>query len=152
MIQQNIQEFKKLLIKGRPLIGLDIGTVRIGIAISDREYIIATPLNVYERRNISQDIGHLGKLASDENACGFVVGLPLGLDGSEGDNCQLIRNFCNKLYKKTALPILLKDERMSTAAATRALAESGMTRKKRQTLDDKVAASYILQGVIDLVK
>ena len=152
MIHQTIQEFEKSLVKGRPIIGLDIGTVRIGIAISDREYIIATPYDVYERRNISQDIGHLGKLATDENAGGFVVGLPLGLDGSEGENCQLIRNLCNKLVKKTRLPVLLKDERMSTAAATRALSETGMTRKKRQSLDDKVAAGYILQGVIDMLK
>ena len=152
MIYESIEEFSQNVQKGQALIGLDIGSVRIGIAISDLEHIIASPHDIYERRNFSKDMGHLGKLAADENSCGFVIGLPLAMDGTEGENCELVRNFAKKLLKKTNLPIFLKDERMSTSAATRALSESGMTRKKRESLDDKLAASYILQGVIDSLK
>lgn len=151
MILENIQEFKNHVIKGRPLIGLDIGTVRIGIALSDIQHIIASPHSIYERRNMRQDLGHIGALAASENACAFIVGLPLGLDGQEGENCEIIRSFCNKLYKKTTLPVFLKDERMSTAAANRALLDAGVKRKERHSLDDKIAASYILQSVIDML-
>jgi putative Holliday junction resolvase len=152
MIYTSLPQFTPHLQKGRPLIALDIGTVRIGIAISDVEYILATPHSAYERRNTRQDMGYLGKLATDTKAIGFVLGLPLAMDGSEGDNCVAVRSFANHLHKKTGLPILLKDERMSTAASTRALSESGMTRKKRHTLDDKMAASFILEGVLEGIK
>lgn len=152
MIHENINEFRKNTEKGRILIGLDVGAARIGIAISDVEHMIASPHDVYTRRNMRQDIGHFGQLAVDENACAIVIGLPLAMDGSEGENCALIRNFAAKLHKKTGLPIFLQDERMSTAAVTRSLQEADMTRKKRQSLDDKLAAGYILQGVLDMVK
>jgi putative Holliday junction resolvase len=152
MIYESIKDFALHLKKGRAIIGLDIGTSRIGIAISDTEYIIASPHEIYERRNTRQDLGHINKLAEDENAIAFVIGLPLALNGAEGDNCELVRVFANQLFKKTNLPILLKDERMSTAASSRVLSESGMTRKKRQSLDDKLAAGFILQGVLDTLK
>jgi putative Holliday junction resolvase len=152
MIYESAKEFAKELKKGRPIICLDIGTVRIGIAISDLEYILATPHGAYERRNTSKDLGHFDKLATDINAIGFVLGLPLAMSGEEGENCEAVRNFAKQLLKKTGLPILLKDERMSTAASTRALSESGMTRKKRQSLDDKMAASFILEGVLSSIK
>lgn len=152
MIHESAKEFAKELKKGQPIICLDVGTARIGIAISDVEYIIASPYGVYERRNTRQDMGHIAQLAKDENAIGFVIGLPLAMDGSEGENCEAVRNFANQLLKKTGLSILLKDERLSTSSATRALSESGMTRKKRQSLDDKLAASFILEGVLSSIR
>jgi putative Holliday junction resolvase len=152
MIYQFLPDFAPHLKKGQPIIGLDVGAVKIGIALSDREYIIASPHEVYQRRNTRQDMGHLGKLATDENAVGFVIGLPLELDGSEGENCAFVRTFANQLHKKTGLPVLLKDERFSTAAASRALSESGMTRKKRDGLDDKLAAAFVLEGVLEGIR
>lgn len=149
MITTNIKEFLSSLPKEGAIIGLDMGKVRIGVALCDASRIIASPMQTYERRNMSQDLGHLAKFGLDNKVVAIVIGLPLQLDGSEGENCELVRHFANKLYKKTSLPILLKDERMSTAAATRALSESGMSRKKRHSLDDQMAASIILQSVID---
>jgi putative Holliday junction resolvase len=152
MIYESVKDFAPVIKKGQPLICLDVGTVKIGIAISDRELIIASPYAVYERRNTRQDMGYLGKLAADENACAIVIGLPLQMNGEEGENCQIIRSFASQLFKKTNLPILLKDERFSTAAATRTLTEVGMTRKKRQGLDDKLAAGFVLEGVLSGIK
>lgn len=149
MITTNIKEFLLGLPKEGAIIGLDMGTVRIGIALCDRSRIIASPMQTYVRRNMSQDLGHLAKFSLDNEVVAIVIGLPLELSGSETENCELVRHFANKLHKKTNLSILLKDERMSTAAATRALSESGMTRKKRHSLDDKMAAAIILQSVID---
>lgn len=148
MILQNIHEWAVILPTAGPLLGLDIGMARIGLALSDRERMIATPFEVYTRRNMSQDLGHINAFGVKEQVAGIVVGLPLQLDGMEGENCVAVRHFSQKLEKKTGLPVLLYDERMSTAAATRALSEAGMTRKKRQSLDDKLAASLVLQEVL----
>jgi putative Holliday junction resolvase len=149
MITIDIKEFFSLVPKTGVLLGLDMGKAKIGIAISDTNRIISSPIDTYQRRNMSKDLGHLGKFCTDNEVEGIIIGLPLELDGSENENCELVRNFANKLNKKTILPILLKDERMSTASATRALSETGMTRKKRESLDDKVAASIILQSVLN---
>jgi len=151
-MHEKTQDFAKEIEKNRALIGLDIGEKSIGVAISDTTHIIASPDSVYTRRNISKDLGYLNEYIQKLNIGGIVIGLPLDLSGQEGENCEKVRAFATKLHKKTSLPVLLKDERMSTASATRALKESGMTRKKRELLDDKVAASYILQGVLDLLK
>jgi len=152
MITINTKEFIENVTNSGALLGLDMGKARIGIALCDSNRIIASPIEAYIRRNMSKDLGYLGKLSSDNEVVGIVIGLPLELDGSENENCESVRHFANKLNKKIGLPILLKDERMSTVAATRALSETGMTRKKRQSLDDKVAASIILQSVIETVK
>lgn len=149
MITVSTKEFFETIAKSGALLGLDMGKAKIGIAICDSERIISSPMETYQRRNMSKDMGHLGKLCSDNAIVAIVMGLPLELNGSENENCESVRNFANKLNKKTGLTILLKDERMSTAAATRALSETGMTRKKRQELDDKVAASIILQSAIE---
>ncbi len=149
MITINTKEFFKNISNSGALMGLDMGKSRIGIAICDANRIISSPMEAYIRRNMSKDLGHLGKYCTDNEIVGIIMGLPLELDGSENENCESVRHFANKLNKKIGLPILLKDERMSTSAATRALSETGMTRKKRQSLDDKVAASIILQSVIE---
>ena len=149
MITINTKEFFENIPNSGALLGLDMGKVRIGIALCDASRIISSPMEAYARRNMSKDLGYLGKYCSDNEIVGIVVGLPLELDGSENENCESVRHFANKLYKKTGIAIHLKDERLSTAAATRALSETGMTRKRRQSLDDKVAASIILQSVLE---
>lgn len=134
--------------KGR-LFGLDYGTRKIGIALSDVERMIASPYSVYERQNISKDLGTLRRLAKDEGVIGFVIGLPRDISGQETEACEVIRTFAEKLYKRAELPILLQDERFSTAAATRALKETGVKRKNRDEIDDKMAAAFMLQGALD---
>lgn len=149
MIYENVQDFLKNTPKGVSIIALDVGTKKIGIAVTDNEQIIPSPFEVYQRRNTSKDLGHIAQLAKDKNAGGFVVGLPIDLDGNEQKNCEKIRFFANKIYKKTGLNIFMQDERMSTAAADRVLSDAGVKRKKRNEIDDKIAASYILEMVLN---
>lgn len=131
--------------------GLDYGTVRIGIAACDATRIIASPKEVYTRRNISKDIGHIARMAREHGAVGVVIGLPLAQDGTEGENCLRVREFAAKIEKKSGLPILFYDERLSTSAVTRTMKDAGVRRKNRQAVDDKLAAGYILQCVIDML-
>ncbi len=131
--------------------GLDYGKARIGIAACDSTRIIASPRQVYKRRNISQDLGHIARMVRENRAVGFVVGLPLSQEGAEGENCVQVRLFAAKLVKKLKLPILLYDERFSTAAVTRSMQDAGVKRKDRHLVDDKLAAGYILQCVLDVL-
>ncbi len=149
MIYAQVNDFASSIPKEGKLLGLDYGEKCIGIATSDISRIIASPFEVYARRNISKDIGHITRLARENNIRGFVIGLPLDQNGLEGENCVKVRNFAAKLDKKLSLPIILYDERFSTAAVTRDMKDTGLKRKQRQEIDDKLAACYILQCVID---
>jgi putative Holliday junction resolvase len=149
MIFDSLQEFLPELPNEGRLIGIDLGQSRIGVATCDELRMIATPREVYERRNMSKDLGHINRIIEDEYVVGVVLGLPLELDGKESEGCERARHFANKLFKKSGRPILLKDERLSTAAVTRTLKEYDMTRKRRHSLDDQLAAAYILQQVVD---
>lgn len=151
MIYQNIQDFAKSL-KNRRILALDIGAARIGTAFSDESGMIASAYEVYERKNTNRDTGYIARIARDEKASGIVMGLPLEMDGSENVACERVRTLAAKIFTKTNLPIFLQDERMSTKAVTWALMESDMTRKNRQAVDDKLAACYILQGVLDIMR
>ncbi|MCD6035883.1 MAG: yrrK [Rickettsiales bacterium] len=133
------------------LLGLDIGGSAIGLALSDTERRIATPLSTLVRENIHKDTGRLRTILREHNICGIVIGLPKSMSGDEGESCVMVRSFAQKLSKKLedTLPVLFQDERFSTAAASRALSETSLTRKKRDALDDKMAAAFILQGALD---
>ncbi len=131
--------------------GLDYGQARIGIAVCDRTRIIASPREVYKRRNISKDMGHIARMVRENSVVGFVIGLPLSPDGTEGENCALVRAFAEKLVKKINLPVLFYDERFSTAAVTRSMQDAGVKRKDRQAVDDKLAAGYILQCALEML-
>lgn len=148
MIFDSVFLFKQQTPSQGRLLCLDVGTVRIGIAHSDFLQAIATPFGVYTRRNMRQDMGYLNDVISAQEAVAVVIGLPLALDGTEGENCLHIRQFAKNLYKKSALPILLVDERMSTAAVTRDMKAHHVKRKDRHAKDDELAATYILQGVL----
>lgn len=96
-------------------------------------------------------MGHIARMARDCGAVGIVIGLPLAQDGTEGENCIRVREFAEKILKKTNLPILFYDERLSTSAVTRSMKDAGVNRKNRQAVDDKLAAGYILQCVVDML-
>ena len=151
MIYDSIHDFASAIPPEGSLLGLDYGKAKIGIAACDATRIIASPREVYKRRNISKDMGHIARMVRENNAVGFVIGLPLAQDGSEGDNCKEVRLFAEKLLKKINLPILFYDERFSTAAVTRSMQDAGVKRRERQAVDDKLAAGYILQCVIDVL-
>ncbi|HXX05057.1 MAG TPA: Holliday junction resolvase RuvX [Xanthobacteraceae bacterium] len=131
------------------LIGLDLGSKTIGVAASDPDRRLATPVETISRKRFSSDVERLLALAGERRAVGFVLGLPLNMDGSEGPRAQATRAFARNLGKLTALPIALWDERLSTAAVERALIEADASRKKRKAVIDQHAAAYILQGALD---
>lgn len=131
------------------LLGLDLGTKTIGLALSDVARKIATPLEVVRRRKFTLDAGRLVEIAAQFDVAALVVGLPLNMDGSEGPRAQATRAFVRNLAAITPLPCCFWDERLSTAAVTRCLIEQDISRAKRALSIDKVAAAYILQGALD---
>jgi len=131
------------------LMGLDLGTKTIGVAISDRLLTVATPRETIKRKKFGIDADAIDRLIADNQIAGIVLGLPMNMDGSEGPRAQSTRAFARNLSARIAVPIFFWDERLSTVAAERALLEADMSRKKRADVIDNVAASYILQGVLD---
>ena len=131
------------------ILALDIGTVRIGIATSDIMEIIASAYEVYRRKNQKADIEHVAKLVSDLAVGEIVIGLPLKMDGSEGQSVEMARQFGDELSKLVSVPIVYQDERLSTVSAQRILIESGMRREKRKDKVDSIAATIILQTYLD---
>jgi len=145
----DIAAFAAALPPGRAVLGLDLGEKTIGVAISDRLLSVATPLETIRRRKFTEDAARVLAIATAREAAGIVLGLPRNMDGSEGPRCQSTRAFARNLGRLTDLPIAFWDERLSTVAAERALLEADTSRKRRAEVIDHVAASYILQGVLD---
>ncbi|MGH6788665.1 MAG: Holliday junction resolvase RuvX [Pseudolabrys sp.] len=131
------------------LIGLDLGTKTIGVASSDPDRKLATGVETVARKNFTGDAKRVLALAAERRASGFVLGLPINMDGSEGPRAQSTRAFARNLAKLTELPIALWDERLSTAAVERDLIAADMSRKKRAAVIDQHAAAFILQGALD---
>lgn len=134
------------------LLGLDLGTKTIGVAISDGMRYSATPLETIRRTKFTVDVTRLLELIVENQAVGIVLGLPLNMDGSEGPRVQSTRAFARSLAQKTPLPLAFWDERLSTSAVTRMLIEADTRRDKRAEVVDKLAASYILQGFLDRLR
>ncbi|MHA1543971.1 MAG: Holliday junction resolvase RuvX [Alphaproteobacteria bacterium] len=134
------------------LMGLDLGEKTIGLALSDTRLMIASPYETIKRTKFTADAHLLLKKARHEGAYGFVLGLPLNMDGTEGPRCQSVKQFARNLAELTELPITYQDERMSTMAVTKVLIEADRSRARRKDLVDKMAASYILQGALDWLK
>jgi putative Holliday junction resolvase len=134
------------------LLGLDLGTKTIGVAISDGMRYSATPLETIKRTKFTEDANRLLALIAQNGVVGLVLGLPLNMDGSEGPRVQSTRAFARNLAQKTDIPIAFWDERLSTAAVTRTLLEADVRRDKRAEVVDKLAASYILQGALERLR
>jgi len=131
------------------LIGLDLGTKTIGVAVSDPDRRLAAGVTTVARKTFTVDARALLALAVERNVAGFVLGLPINMDGSEGPRAQSTRAFARNFEKLTALPIGLWDERLSTAAVERGLIAADMSRAKRAKVIDQHAAAFILQGALD---
>jgi putative Holliday junction resolvase len=131
------------------LIGLDLGTKRIGVATSDPDRRLASPVETLARRTFSIDAARLLVLAAERKAAGFVLGLPVNMDGSEGPRSQAARAFARNLARVSELPIGLWDERLSTAAVERQLIAQDVSRARRAKVIDQHAATFILQGALD---
>ena len=135
-----------------PLMGLDPGTKTLGLAISDCTRLIATPLKTIAREKFTKDAQELLALYASNDAAALIVGLPINMNGTHGPRTQSVRDFCSNLLKIEDIPIFMWDERLSTMAVTRGMLEADMSRKKRKENVDKLAASYILQGVLDRLR
>jgi putative Holliday junction resolvase len=131
------------------LIGIDLGTKTIGVAASDPDRKLAAGVETIARTNFSADAKRLLALSGERKAAGFVLGLPLNMDGSEGPRAQSSRSFARNLSNLTDLPIALWDERLSTAAVERELIAADASRAKRAAVIDQHAAAFILQGALD---
>jgi len=131
------------------LIGLDLGTKTIGVAVSDPDRRVAAPVETVARQRFQLDAQRILALAAERRAVAYVLGLPLNMEGSEGPRAQATRAFARNLSKLTELPIALWDERLSTAAVERALIAADASRAKRKAVIDQHAATYILQGALD---
>lgn len=131
------------------IIGLDLGSKTLGVAVSDPRRTIASPLETIARVKFTPDADRLLAIAESRKTTGFILGLPVNMDGAEGPRCQSTRAFARSLASRTSLPIGFWDERLSTAAVERMLISFDTSRKRRAEVVDKLAAAYILQGALD---
>ena len=137
--------------RGRRVLGLDLGTKTIGLAISDAGRRIASALETVARTKFTQDAQRIRHHVDRLDVGALVCGLPVNMDGSEGPRAQATRAFMRNLARTVSLPVVLWDERLSTAAVTRTLIEADASRRRRAEVVDQLAAAYILQGVLDRI-
>ena len=149
MTVHTIEELAAALAPSKAIAGLDLGTKTIGLAVSDLSRRFATPRPVLKRTKFTRDAETLLALAEKERIAGFVIGLPMNMDGSQGPRVQATRAFVRNMEALTDLPFVYWDERLSTVAAERALLEMDVSRRKRETRIDSAAAAFILQGALD---
>lgn len=152
MIHDDFESFATELPAMGALMGLDLGTKTVGVAVSDGMRGVATPLETVKRKKFTLDAARLQELIAARSVVGVILGLPRNMDGSEGPRCQSTRAFARNFAQLTELPIGFWDERLSTVAAERALLEADTSRKRRAEVIDHVAASYILQGALDRLR
>ncbi len=147
-----IEDLPPLLAHEARLLGLDVGTKTIGMALSDVTRSVATPYHTVRRTKFTEDVSAIEAAIEEHEVGAVVIGLPLNLDGSEGPRAQSTRAFARNLAARIAVPILFWDERLSTAAVERHLIEADASRKRRAEVIDRMAAAYILQGALDRLK
>ncbi len=152
MLYADPAAFKSALQTGTRLVGLDLGEKTIGVAVSDTLWTVATPRVTLKRGKFAANAAELDAIVTAENGGGLVIGLPLNMDGSAGPAAQSARAFARNFAARAPLPLLMWDERLSTAAVTRTLIDADSSRKRRAEVVDKVAAAYILQGALDALR
>lgn len=152
MLLDNPTHLKHLLPRDKRLLGMDPGTKTIGLAISDTALKVSTPLMTIQRTKFKADAAEIVRIVEEWNIGGFVIGLPINMDGSEGPRCQSIRQFQKNLEALFNLPMYFQDERLSTVAVTRTMLEADASRAKRAKAVDKMAAAFILQGALDAMR
>ncbi|HYU11864.1 MAG TPA: Holliday junction resolvase RuvX [Stellaceae bacterium] len=149
MLVDDPKALRAAVAAGRRVMGLDVGTKTIGLALSDTRLIIASPLDTIRRRRFRDDMAALFALVERHDVGGLVIGLPLSLAGSDSPRTQSVRQFTRNLLAMQDMPVAFWDVRLSTAAVTREMIAHDMTRRRRAEIVDRVAAAYILQGFLD---
>jgi putative holliday junction resolvase len=152
MILMNLNELPSLKSGKNRLLGIDLGDKTIGLSLSDLTWLIATPLETIRRAKLENDFLQLIKIIQLHHVAAVIIGLPINMNGTEGPQAQKVRHFIQQLQERLEIPVLLWDERLSTTAVTRTLLEADMSRKRRSQVVDKMAASFILQGVLDALR
>ena len=147
-----IEDLPPLLRHEARLLGLDVGTKTVGLALSDVTRAIATPYDTIRRTKFTADAKLIQEAIEKNQVGALVIGLPINLDGSEGPRAQSTRAFARNLARHVAVPIAFWDERLSTAAVERHLIEADASRKRRAEVIDRMAAAYILQGALDRLR
>jgi len=151
-MEHNLRDFIATIKPNKRLLALDVGVKKVGLALSDNSLTIASPYGLITRTNFKDDVKKIANILDEFEIAGLVIGLPITMNGQEGDSCVRTREFVKKILDKIDIAIYMQDERLSTQAATRILIETNINRKKRELLDDKIAACFILQGVLDKIK
>ena len=151
MVYNSIEEFIENIGADGALMGLDLGEKTIGVAVSDTRQTVATGIKTIKRTKFQQDLTVLTQVIGGREIKGLILGLPKNMNGSEGPRCQSTRAFAKNVSLTIPLPITFWDERLSTVAAERSLIEANASRRRRAEVIDYVAASFILQGVLDRV-
>ncbi len=144
-------EMKALLGRRECLLGLDVGTKTVGLAIADTDLVVASPLETIRRKTFDQDCTRMEAIVAERKIGGLIIGLPINMDGTEGERCKETRKFTDRLLSRIDLPATYWDERLSTAAVERAMIDADLSRAKRAKIVDKLAAAYILQGALDFM-
>ena len=152
MIKENISEFFNDTKRVGPLLGIDLGEKRVGLAISDITQSIASNYTTLEKKKFSLFSHDLQSIIDKETICGMIIGFPLNMDGSEGPKCQSTRDFAKNFSKIVDIPITFWDERLTTVAAEKSLLLADLSRKKRRLVIDSIAAVLILQNALDRLK
>ena len=142
-------EFLFNILPKKRLLGIDPGTKTLGIAVSDSNLMVASPITTIKRKKINIDIRELLILVEEYTIAGIVIGWPLNMDGSIGPRCDSVRDFVKSLLNIKDLPVLLQDERMSTIAIEKPMIKADLSRKKRSSRTDQLAACWILQSALD---
>jgi putative holliday junction resolvase len=148
----DVEAFAAALPEGARLIGIDVGTKTLGLALSDLSRTIASGLETIRRTKFKVDAARLVALVREHKVAGLVIGLPIGLDGSVGPRAQASRSFARLIGPLAGVPVLMWDERLTTAEAERLLIEADASRKRRAEVIDKMAATLILQGALDRMR
>jgi len=146
---RNPTDLPQDITKGQRLMGLDVGTKAIGLALSDTRLVIATPFRTIKRGKFAADAAEIFREVGKHGVGALVVGLPLMLDGKDGPRTQSVRQFARNLLAINDMPLAFWDERLSTAAVERGMIEADITRQRRSEIIDRTAAAYILQGLLD---
>jgi putative holliday junction resolvase len=145
----NPADLPQILEKSRRVLGLDVGTKTIGLALSDTRRMVATPLRTIRRTRFKADAAEVLREVDTHGVGALAIGLPIALDGRESPRSQSVRQFARNLLEIRDLPVVFWDERLSTAAVERSMIEADLTRRRRSEIIDRTAAAYVLQGLLD---
>ena len=147
----HITDFKLAISQESRLLGIDYGSKKMGLSLSDRGKIIASPYKTLIRKNLKSDIQYICDVRDENFVSGIVFGYPIETRGTAGEACAAVDRFCKELLAKKPLPCYLQDERLSTSAVRQILNHTNMSRARKDEVDDKMAACYILQIALDLM-